>query len=358
MIVEPRDYTIEEFLDYLMTNRRILRNEAGTKKWLKMYSFITDSDWKNLEIFNHPKQFGEVYQIEIKNQKHYLIEPEQGWIVLFSIANDDVYHRQIEKIVRKTPGIMEFWVKPPEFEKFIDTFLNKTNSLIYRFSSRTPPRMWETAYPETLWDRGIIRPNTERRISYSGPDATEAMREIRSMYGTVPDTVYLETNKGIKMRIKNDGLFAIQRPSAETLGIYYDIIANISKEVLKLRDVGVSIKTDSEYKVERHYWENSVISQAGRINIKNDRMVSAKDFKAFALACNDRYEHYNTLYTKAPFSITSEIYDSHKNSIMHADITKNSIIVGYPIHGRFDTTLGYFKQILEYVDPNAELVRA
>ena len=354
MIVEPRNYTTEEFIEYIINNRRILKNERG-KKWLKMYSFITDVDWQNLKIFGNPKQLGQVYQIEIKGQKHYLIEPQKGWIVLFSIANDDVYRDQIEKVVQNTPGIMEFWVKPPEFEKFIDGFLNKTNSLIYRFSSRTPPRLWEKKHPNSRWNKDMIRPNRERRISYSGRDATEAMYEIRDIYGTVPETVYLETNKGIKMRIKNDGLFAIQRPSEETLGIYYKMVEQISKEVLKLRDVGVSIKTDSEY---LGHWQNSVSRQIGEINIVNDRMVSVKDFKDFALVSSDRYKHYNTLFTDRPFSVTSEIYDSHKNSIMHADITRNSIVIGYPVHGRFDTTLGYFKQVLEYVDPNAELVLA
>lgn len=358
MQIEKGEYTIESFLDYISENRRLLKVD-GKKKWLKIYSFVTDADWRNLGIFNVLSRYGELYKVRMKNSEKtaYLIEPKDGWILLFTTTNDKEYLLPLENTIQKTPGIMEFWIKPFDFERFVYEFMEKSHSRIYKFSSRTPNKKWGRQKSRSgRWSGEIIREEFPRRISYTGDDADQALKELRDMYGVIPEKAYAITEKGIKLRMKNDGLFSIQSPSKDIIHLYYRMLEKESMGVLELIKKSRNIQTRIEnFEINSKKYRYP-ISQAGLISISNDAMISMDNFEKFKKEVRKRYVHFNTsLNPGAEFSISTDVFDDAKNILMKAEINMNTIILGYPYEGRFDTTLGYYKGVLDNIDPSASL---
>lgn len=358
MQVEKGEYTIESFLDYISENRRLLKVD-GKKKWLKIYSFVTDADWRNLGVFNVLSRYGELYRVRMRTGEKiaYLIEPKKGWILLFTTANDKEYLMPLENMIQKTPGIMEFWIKPFDFERFVYKFMEKSHSRIYKFSSRTPNRKWNEQKPHSgRWGKEIIREEFSRRISYTGEDADRALNELRDMYGVIPEKAYAITEKGVKLRMKNDGLFSIQSPSKDIIYLYYSMLEKESMSVLELIKKSRNIQTKIEnFEISSKKYRYP-ISQAGLISISNDAMISMDDFEKFKKEIGKRYVHFNTsLNPEAEFSMSTDVFDEAKNILMKAEINMNTIILGYPYGGRFDTTLGYYKEVLDNIDPSASL---
>jgi len=278
---------------------------------------------------------------ESKEPETYWVVPHcKGLVILYTTASNEKYQSDLGKRIDKTCGATRMWMRQDLYNIFWRGMMEDTEGFVYYFKST------RRAYEETLCR---LRPEYKRRLNYSGLDATQTLEEFRESYGVTPDVVYLETQKGVKLHIRNDGLFAVQEPSKEAMNLFYKYLDEIKPRILAMSDVSKALG----YDIMRDSSDRSVVSiDAGVISLKDRKLdttvlTSLKDnISNFSMID----EHLET----GSLSYTATVVDAKKGSVFNITASESRIVIVPKFNFTFESFFSFYREIAESVDEHAE----
>lgn len=229
MNIPPQKYSLESFLEYIARNGEEVFG-PGQLKWLKGHLLYVRKDWRNTFAELNPENYGELTKIVFPNKNEsvdfYAYEWAKGIIMMFTSSTEKLYEKTLEQFIRSRQGISPAWIRPVTLDHMKNYMITKFDARIYRFISRRQSH-WKTP--------ARIRPNEDRRISYSGNDANEALKELQSLYGVIPMSMDMYVGES-KMQINRDGLFLLRRANLQTVGVLQEIVQRVIVEQTVIRD--------------------------------------------------------------------------------------------------------------------------
>jgi len=157
-----------------------------------VYLLYTVREWT--EIFKDLKSesYSEITHIPFPNTSQlpddkidfYVYQWVPGLILVFTSSKEKDYEKTLKQFIMSKRGITESWIKPSVFQEMKNFLVKKYDAEIYRFISRR--------YRHWISHPAKIRPEYDRRVSYSGSDAEEYLTEMEQYYGIVPSSIDMQ----------------------------------------------------------------------------------------------------------------------------------------------------------------------
>lgn len=235
MKIPSTGYTLDSFLEHIVDNLdRVFENQP---RWLKVHLLFARNGWKEIFQLLPQNDYGKITHIifhaENKEIDFYAYEWMPGLVIMITSSTEKDYDKTLKDFIANNKGISESWIKPSIFEEIRNMLVSKHNATIYRFISKRH-RYWLTP--------AQIRPDYDRRISYSGEDAVDALKEYRALHGVIPMSIDMRVY-GSKIQINRNGLFVIRHVNRKTIGLLQEIINAIAEKQARLQ--GTSEKLQS-----------------------------------------------------------------------------------------------------------------
>lgn len=375
MRIGERSFTRDEFRAYLSDDFDSIFEEDSRKKWLKMYCIlVSDEDWESRlfsdgELQKHgdvlrftpglrTEDSDEEETLDAKGQEDRRAdseseepeskEPETYWVVphcsglviLYTTASNEKYQSDLGKTIDRTRGVARMWMRQDLYNTLWRGIMEDTEGFVYYFKSTRRP------YDDTPCK---VRPEYKRRLNYSGLDATQTMDELEECYGVTPDVVYLETRDGIKLHVRNDGLYAVQKPSKIAMDLFHKYLDMIKDPILAMTSVSKSLG----YQILRDSSDRKVVSiDAGLISLR-DREMDATMVSRLKDSISNFYvidEHVET----GSISYTATMVDVNKGSVFNVTASESKIVVVPKFHYTFESFFSFYREVVESIDEHAE----
>ncbi len=353
MRIPEKNYTLEDFINYLLDHSKQVFGDEERKRWLKIYCFLVSGDGWKRSLFkrNELKKLGEIYKATPRYEASKNAEEEElyyigtyapGLLLFFTTAVKEGYRKTLGDKIGRTRGITNMWAKPNLYKRSWKEVLDTTEGYVYWFSSRRNPS------DDTPCQ---LRPNYQRRFNYTGDDGAQVIEEIISLYGVTPDSVKIKVSEDLKVHITNEGLFSAKEASPFALNLFIKYINGIKDEILQAREVASSLKferIEGEGDMEGF---NFASIEAGIIELKEEAMDAymaetiEKELKGFSFI--DRYLHEGSL------RYTATVIDDVKNSVFDISADESSIILVPKYRTTFESFLEFYRGITEFVDEQA-----
>ncbi|MCZ7357354.1 MAG: hypothetical protein O8C66_09910 [Candidatus Methanoperedens sp.] len=350
MKIPEKEYSVGEFLDYLMEHSDEIFEEER-KNWLKIYCIlVSDNSWQTtLFKIDEITQLGAIFKVtpEVESSDeieeiYYALEYSPGLLLLFTTANNERYKKSVENKIKKSRGTTPMWIKPDFFRRFWKETIEQNNgSFVYRFTSKrkllddTPSR---------------IRPNYERRFNYTGDDGTQTMLEIEELYGVLPTSIYIQVNENLKLHLTNEGLFSAQEPSSPALSLFFNYLDEIKDPILKMRNISKSLNFNIA-SGESNLKSASV--DVGVIKL-HKREIDAYTVESLAKELKD-FSFIDKNIEIGSLSFTSTVIDEIKGSVFDISASESEILIVPKYRMTFESLLGFYRGIAESIDEQAEL---
>jgi len=350
MRIEERDYTRDEFKNYLIDHSDEIFEEDQRKKWLKIYCLLVSDDNWQTTLFKNDEltKLGEIFKVDPKtelpneqNELYYIEEYCPGLLLMYTTANNEVYQQDLGNRIRKSIGVTQMWIKTDLFRIFWKGILEDTNGFVYFFSST------RGAVDDTPCK---IRPNYKRRFNYSGDDATQTIEELEEIYGVTPDLVYLKVDEDLKIHITHEGLYAAQNASANALNLFFKHLDKIKENILELRDTSKQLRF--EVVTEETNLKLASID-AGRITLE-EREVDAM----IAQKMKDGFENFSFIDVNletGSISFTATAIDEVKGSVLDITATEKQILIVPKYRCTFESIIDFYRGVVESIDEHAKL---
>lgn len=259
--------------------------------------------------------------------------------------------------------ISQSWIKPSLLEKIKHHLVASYDVKVYRFIARRY-KHWKY-YSK-------IRPDVDRRLSYSGKDANDTLIELQSLYGIIPSSIDLAIDNN-KIQINHDGLFVVRHINKKTIIIVYEMLEIIIKEQQRIRDLSEKININSNTLSNK--LSSIKISQvtSGKIlfsknNLSEDfleNLFNSLKIDHFFGSDIDKDEELDeqifsfidTDIQSNPLTFNAIVIDENKKSIFGISGNRNQIIL-IPKHIiTFESFINFYNYVTENVDDDADLVK-
>ena len=365
--IPPSNYTIETFLEYIQSNIDEVFGTGNQRKWLKAYLIYARSDWKEMFHDHIIDEYGDITHIVFSNDRSqsedgidfYAYEWVPGLITMFTSSPQDDYERTLKNFIRNNRGTTESWIKPSIFDEMKNYLVTKHEAIIYRFIGRRK-RYWDLP--------AQIRPDYDRRHSYSGEDAGETLKEIQSLYGIIPTSIDMRVYES-KIQINRNGLFVIRHVNRKTIGVLQEVVNEIAVKQARIKETTdkfqVGTKTikvgEGEIKVPRIV--------AGKINLPHTKLTEKMmlqmfgQFNEFELGKSDSEENeiehdfsfVDTYVSAEPFVFSASVIDEEKGTIFGISGSEGKISLIPKHKTTFESFITFYNLVAENFDQTAEL---
>jgi hypothetical protein len=356
----PQDnYTLETFLEYIVRNMDTVFRIGKQPRWLKAHLVYTYREWKRIFEDLEIRTYGEIIRITFQNFNdiihYYAYEWAPGLLMLFTSSTEEDYEKTLKILISQRRGIIQSWIRPSLFEEMKNTLVSDYDAKIYRFISKRY-KHWKTA--------AQIRPETNRRLSYSAEDADEVLKESRSLYGTIPTSIDMRVGDS-KIQINRDGLFVIRQINLRTIGILRHIVGRIVEEQVRIRNTSerfniemkkVSIG-DKEYKISKIV--------AGKILLPNTRLSEAmikrmfhqyEDFYQVSEPAEDEeFSFIDTFIQEDPLTFTATVIDEINGTVFGVSGVDKEIALIPKHRTSFESFIKFYNSVQSNFDDSAEL---
>lgn len=370
MEIPKNSYTFETFLDYILQNKDKVFIEKNEKKWLKIYIIYAIRDWKKLFENFETDSFGEILKIyfydESSDEKKivfYGYEISSGILLMFTSSTKENYEKTLKKFILTKKGISQSWIKPSLLDKIRYHLINNYDANVYRFIGRR--------YKNWKFD-SKIRPDTDRRISYSGSDANETLKELQSLYGIIPSSIDMTIDNN-KIQVNRNGLFIVRQINKKTIGFIYEILDIIISEQQRIRDLSeklnirpnildsrfgkikISQVTSGKIMFSKNNLSESFVENLFD-SLKIDHFLNAQldnDDEA-----NERvFSFIDTDIQRKPLTFKAIVIDENKKSIFGISGNENEIILIPKHRVTFESFINFYNYVTENIDDNANLMK-
>lgn len=236
MKIPLKEYTLETFVEYIVNNLGKVFDDKKERKTLKVYLIYVAKDWKSVFSGLETTEMGDILRIRFTNPiteridevttDFYIYQWEPGLVLMFTSSTKEEYERTLKNFIYSTKGISQSWIRPSLLNEMKNYLIHNYEARVYRFIAR---RYGHWKYPAR------IRPNYDRRLSYSGMDADQTLKEVQELYGMIPSSIDFRI-KDWKIQINRNGLFLIRQINRDTLGILQELIERIVAEQVRIRN--------------------------------------------------------------------------------------------------------------------------
>lgn len=248
MRVPDANYTLSTFLQYLGDHSSEVFGKEEERKWLKTYLIYSNTHVDTLANSLKARKQGDLYDFQIparyrerrntspKSVHYYVHELVPGLLMFFTSSSKEDCERSLEKFIDFRRGMTQMWITYSSLEKIRHHLVSTHKARIYRFIAR---RNHLTETPAK------VRPEYDRRLSYSGEDASDVLDETHDTYGVVPSSIDFRIGDD-KLEVTNDGLFLLRHVNAKTLRIVIECINLIRTEQMQIKDTAEKFERSKE----------------------------------------------------------------------------------------------------------------
>ena len=246
MHVPEKDWKYTDFIEHILTNTEAVFG-GPKRRWLKLYYvYMNELALEKLHKTQKPQKLGDFLKFEFvytesisqktKHVPYYMTEIEPNLFCFFTSSTREGYEKTLRKIIRKTRGMSEMWIRPEIFEKVKDFVTETEKTKVEGFLSVSSANEQAEAR---------VRPHVKRRIRYRGSDGIDAIDELKLWYGVSPISLDFSHKKN-KFQITNEGLFTLKHPRTEVFEIIDGVIELIREEQIKQKDVALKLKFETK----------------------------------------------------------------------------------------------------------------
>lgn len=351
-------------MEFIVKNRDEVFGEKQERKWLKAYLLYILKDWSTIFSGLNMEHLGEITRISFVTGNEsfadfYIYQWEPGLILMFTSSTKEEYEKTLKQFILSTKGITESWIRPTILEQMKAFLIEKYDAKVYRFIGRRY-RHWK--YPAQL------RPNYNRRHSYSGEDANETLKEMQHLYGIIPSSIDIRIDDW-KMQINRNGLFIIRYINRKSLGILQEIVERIVAEQMRIRTTSekFNIQTRNLTAGTKEIKIPGII--AGKITLPNttlsetivQRIFHPSEFYDMGDSEGDneemeeKFSFIDTYVSEGPLIFTATVVDEDKGTVFGLSGTDNEIAI-IPKHRiTFESFIKFYNLITLYFDDEAKL---
>lgn len=354
---------MESFLEYIAEHKE---DVFGTSqpKWLKGHLLYVEKDWKNTFHELEPIRYGEIMKIVFPSKEgvvnFYAYQWAPGLLMMFTSSTEDQYEKTLRQFIIGRKGISPAWIKPSVLDQMKNFLVDKYNARIYRFISRRYPH-WKVP--------AQIRPGEARRISYSGNDAGEALKEIQALYGVIPSSMDMEIGDS-KMQLNREGLFIVRRANLETMGILREVVDKIIAEQVIIRDTSEKFNVETKTVSIGNKQFNIPQMVAGKIILPNTKLSELMVKKMFRhtddeLYLNDSdyeesdiemdFSFIDTYVQEDPMIFRATVVDEEKGTVFGLSGVENEIALIPKHRTTFESFIKFYSAVVENFDDSAKL---
>jgi len=238
MRIPENDYTFDTFVRYLLDNERKVFGGGERKRWLKVYLVHAMRRWEPLFHDLPQRKLGEFLRISMQAKglartvEFYVHEWSPGILVFFTSSRREEYEKTLKRFIRSNRGITEMRIRRSLFVTARNYLLDKHEAVVYSFISRRGP--FSKA-------RARLRPAFDRRLSYTGDDGKEVLKEVLDFYGVLPDSVNFRVGTD-KLQITSGGLLLFRSVNERTVQIMTDLLKMLTEPQRIVREVSDSLE--------------------------------------------------------------------------------------------------------------------
>ena len=247
MKIPDNHYTLETFVEYIIDNLEEVFEGRKERKTLKAYLIYVIKDWKTIFSGLKSVTLGDIVRISFESFRNaeidepstdfYIYEWMPGLLLMFTSSTKEEYENTLKHFISSTRGITGSWIKPSLLDEMKNYLIDKYDAKVYRFIARRY-RYWKYA--------ARIRPDYDRRLSYSGEDANQTLREVQDLYGMIPSSLDIRIQDW-KMQINRNGLFVIRQVNRKTVGILQELIERIATEQIRIRNTSEKFNVQTKH---------------------------------------------------------------------------------------------------------------
>jgi hypothetical protein len=363
MNIPKSEYSLDQFLGYLVEHEQEVFGSEDRKQWLKIYLVHAKKDWKPLFEKFVTTQFGQLYRISMSARglshpvEFYVHEWRKGFLMFFTSSRREEYEKTLSKFIRRNRGISEMWISSDVFAKIRNHMLETFDARIYKFISRRTP------LSETPAD---FRPDFDRRFSYTGEDATIVLKEALKYYGVVPDSISFRVGEQ-KLQVTSNGMLLFLSVNDLSIKILQGILALLVDPQSEIRDVADSLGQYTEILRLGHAKITAPFVRPGIIkleNVKLNRYVIERFFKQEEPVGSHTYvfgpaegkpefSFINTSVREGSFSFSATVVDDIKGTMFGISGSTDQMTL-VPMHRTtFESFIRFYKLVIEGLDKEA-----
>lgn len=282
---------------------------------------------------------------ELKSVFYSYKDEDKPLLFILSVTGKAIIDYTIETLIKNLPKTYYLWIPILDFDSLKENIIDIYKSTGISILSFTSIR--------SLYDKEncSIRPWNERRIEYSGKDATEVIREFRSIYGALPKKIeFLIPNK-INFSIDNRNTFIVDE-GFPFLDYVFDIIRFIIDKQAKITDAlsSVMMKSIADKWID---FEIKPLTFLFKHEKTSDDINSFFELLESPDLKEGRYCVINPVVVSGSLFFSANLLDENKNSVLSIFGNEKSMSILPDKNCDYDTISRFSETINVNFDPNS-----
>jgi hypothetical protein len=365
MRIPEGEYRFDTFLDYLAKNEMKVFGGGERKQWLKVYLVYAREGWEEMFQEFPRKKLGDLLRIVMqaralsKPVEFYVHELGPGILVFLTSSRREEYEKTLQKFIRLNRGITEMWIPRQLLTDVRNYLLDKYQAVIYGFISR---RNRLSKVPAKL------RPNFDRRLSYTGDDGTRLLKEVLDFYGVMPTSISFRVGTD-KLQITNRGMLLFRSVNIRTVAVLKELLSIITARERKVREVSGTLRRDTKAIQLGELQIQTPVVVPGIIKLeekKLDRNTVEHFFKQEDIvetepelglpeeASGREFSFIDTSIQEHSFSFSATVVDDLKGSMFGLSGSADRMIL-VPMHRTtFESFIRFYRLVNESLDEEAK----
>ncbi|MGA3406000.1 MAG: hypothetical protein ABSD49_09750 [Candidatus Bathyarchaeia archaeon] len=359
-------YTFDSFVQYLVDNEGRVFGGGERKQWLKVYLVYAQREWDLLFRGFPQTNLGDVRKISMqtgtvaKPVEFYVYEWSPGFLLFFTSSRREDYEKTLRKFIRFNRGITEVWIPPDLLNKVRNRLLSEYQATVYSFISRRS-RLSKTA--------ANLRPEFDKRLSYTGEDATEVLKEVANFYGVVPKSISFRVGTD-KLQITNSGMLLLYSVNQHSVQILMDFLRTVTEPQRKVREISGQLKRETKTMQIGDLEFRTPVVVPGVITLQSmklDRYVVERFFgqdnmdakeSSFELEAEEfeprEFSFIDTSIKEGSFSFSALVVDDIKGTMFGLNGSTDQMVL-VPMHRTiFESFVRFYKLVIESLDEEAK----
>jgi hypothetical protein len=366
MKIPDDQYTINTFTQYLVDNERRVFGGGERKQWLKVYLVYARQQWDQLFREFPQTNLGALRKIAMpmgtpaKPIEFYVHEWSPGFLLFFTSSRREDYEKTLKKFIRRHRGITEVWIPPDLFGKVRSHLLSECQATIYSFISRGSP-LSETA--------ANVNPDFDRRLSYTGDDATEVLKEVMHTYGVIPKSISLKVQTD-KLQITNNGMLLLYSVNERSIQILMELVRIVTDRQRKVREISGQLRRETRTMQTGGLEFRTPVVVPGIITLQSRRLDRYaverffgqlgmdKEGTSFELEQEEleprEFSFIDTSIKEGSFSFSAAVVDDVKGTMFGLTGSTDQMTL-VPMHRTtFESFVRFYKLVIETLDEEAK----
>ncbi|MDE2589588.1 MAG: hypothetical protein KGL95_07980 [Patescibacteria group bacterium] len=264
-------------------------------------------------------------------------QDEPDLFCFFTSSTREGYEKTLRKIIQRTRGMSEMWIRPAIFEKIKDFVIDNYDAKIEGFLSISSLKEEEEAR---------VRPNIKRRIHYRGKDGLDSIKELKEWYGVSPVSIDFVVNN-FKFQITNEGLFTLKNVNETTFDIVDSILELIRREQIEQKDTAVSLKFEHDDDITK-----GASIESGEIMLPN-LTLDVGSAKLLMDTVGSQFAFLDTYISAGSLDFSATVIDRHKGSMFDISADESKIVLIPRYQTTYESFLTFYRKVVETLDRKA-----